>query len=266
MDATFRLVDCGEGAETPGTAPGGRNLRQQEEQVQVEGEEEQGGQEQQRQQLKQRQQLFAMESMSQPGHFLTADPATGQLHLLQGLSLAEWGGGSAGSSAGSRAGGRAGAAGCAAAASPHQTFTLSWQALPEGSTAAAAAGRASSGAAPGATPHGPAAAFALQSAGGTAVQLPPPAPGTPTATGSSGGSSSSTNSRSSESRDGKVPPPGSFVMLPPAAPAYPKGSRLLTGHNRQYLLVPLGQVRWVAGRGGWGGVEKGGLGGMPRRT
>ena len=34
-----------------------------------------------------------------------------------------------------------------------------------------------------------------------------------------------------------------FRLAPPAAPAYPRGARLLRGRRRQYLLVPIGQVQ-----------------------
>jgi hypothetical protein len=33
-----------------------------------------------------------------------------------------------------------------------------------------------------------------------------------------------------------------FLLAPPAAAAYPRGTRLLHGSNRDYMLVPIGQV------------------------
>lgn len=55
-----------------------------------------------------------------------------------------------------------------------------------------------------------------------------------------------------------------FLLAPPAAPAYPPGSRLLHGRNRDYLLVPYGQVRVGAVKGWWvggGGRARGWLSG-----
>ena len=41
-----------------------------------------------------------------------------------------------------------------------------------------------------------------------------------------------------------------FLLAPPAARAYPPGTRLLRGGNRDYLLVPIGQVRMRIGCAG----------------
>lgn len=41
-------------------------------------------------------------------------------------------------------------------------------------------------------------------------------------------------------------------LVPPAASSYPPGARLLHGRNRDYLLVPIGQVCALQRCMGWG--------------
>lgn len=41
---------------------------------------------------------------------------------------------------------------------------------------------------------------------------------------------------------GAGPPPLALQLAPPAAAAYPPGARVVHGRNRDYLLLPIGQV------------------------
>lgn len=134
-------------------------------------------------------QLVSFEAASFPGHFLTADAATGRLVLRQ-------------------------ARGQPAAA---QTFRL--HPLPAGDT-------------PDSHPF-----FELEplSRPGSRFRLAADSPaGSPSLVVTPG------------SRAGAAPHAnGAAVALrlvPPAAPAYPRGARVLHGGNRDYLLVPLGQA------------------------
>lgn len=129
--------------------------------------------------------LASFEAASAPGHFLTADAATGRLVLRQARSQP-------------------------AAA---QTFRL--HTVPEGDDSG--------------TPGGRPQTFELEplSQPGTRIQL---------AGSSPAGSLGLVVAPHADSAG------ATFHLAPPAAPAYPRGARVLHGHNRDYLLVPLGQI------------------------
>lgn len=129
--------------------------------------------------------LASFEAASAPGHFLTADAATGRLVLRQARSQP-------------------------AAA---QTFRL--HTVPEGDDSG--------------TPGGRPQTFELEplSQPGTRIQL---------AGSSPAGSLGLVVAPHADSAG------ATFHLAPPAAPAYPRGARVLHGHNRDYLLVPLGQA------------------------
>lgn len=124
-------------------------------------------------------QLLSFESASQPGFYLTADPASGSLVLQQALR------------------------GGAAAA---QTFLLHPQ------------------------PGSGHLAFVLEPLGqpGTRVGVD--------------GDTSLLSLQPAVRTPATAPAPAAFVLATPAAPAYPAGARVLHGRNRDYLLVPIGQV------------------------
>lgn len=122
--------------------------------------------------------LASFEAASAPGHFLTADAATGRLVLRQARS------------------------------EPPAAQTFRLHPLPRGGD----------GDAPDAADAEPSFELEPLSRPGSRVQL---AAGSPEASA------------------------GTAVRLrlaPPAAPAYPRGARVLHGRNRNYLLVPLGQI------------------------
>lgn len=122
--------------------------------------------------------LASFEAASAPGHFLTADAATGRLVLRQARS------------------------------EPPAAQTFRLHPLPRGGD----------GDAPDAADDEPSFELEPLSRPGSRVQL---AAGSPEASA------------------------GTAVRLrlaPPAAPAYPRGARVLHGRNRDYLLVPLGQA------------------------
>lgn len=166
LDSTFRVVRC-DGPEA-GSLAGGQQGR-----------------------------LVAFESMSMPGHLLTAAPSTGRLALLP----------AGGHDAGQQCG--------ASAASPHQAFRLRWQG-PQGAAAWASG--------PGAALSSPEQQHALTLAS---------AAGMPVCVGREGQAAGAGPASQAGDR---------LLLVNPVAPAYPKGARLLSGRNRQYLIVPIGQI------------------------
>ncbi|KAL4434022.1 hypothetical protein ABPG75_000463 [Micractinium tetrahymenae] len=92
------------------------------------------------------------------------------------------------------------------------------------------------GSAPGGTSNGqPAYELEPLSQPGTRIQLTANSP-----EGSDGPAVAFAAETGAGSRPGSAA--AAFQLAPPAAPAYPRGARVLNGHNRDYLLVPLGQI------------------------